>query len=292
MPQLDQLGPRNTRTAEPVVAFRVTVSSADEDRASGILWDCETRGIEIRPAAEPDAVDLFAYFESRPGLADRLAAALGALTALRIEPSEIPDVDWVAHVRDGFRPVTAGGFRILPVWRASPGPTDPCVLIVDPGRAFGTGGHETTRLCLASLQALAGRGRLGRVLDLGAGSGILAIAALRLGAEHATALDLDPDALASAAHHARLNAVRPSLLCGNGGRPFRPASFDAIVANLTAPLLCARQAEILALLRPGGTLILSGFLVEDVPRVREAYSPLGPARAATDGEWAALVVSG
>jgi ribosomal protein L11 methyltransferase len=273
-----------------VVAFRVTVPFAEEDRASGILWDCETRGIEVREAIPPGSVELIAYFESAAGLAERLVAALDRLPVARVEPTVVPDVDWVAHVREAFRPLSVGAFRILPAWQVSTGPSDSQVLIVDPGRAFGTGGHETTRLCLEALQTLASRRPLGRVLDLGAGSAILAIAALRLGARHAVALDNDPEALVSAGHHARLNAVSPSLVLADGGRALRPASFDTIVANVSAPLLSSRRTELLALTRPGGALILSGFLAEDLPALREAFASAGPAREALDGEWAALVV--
>jgi ribosomal protein L11 methyltransferase len=273
-----------------VVAFRVTVPFAEEERASGILWDCQTRGIEVREAIPAGCVELIAYFDSRAGLAERLAAALDSLPAARVEPTAVAEVDWVAHVREAFRPLSVGAFRIVPAWQVPAGPPGSQVLIVDPGRAFGTGGHETTRLCLEALQTLARRRPLGRVLDLGAGSAILAIAALRLGARHAVALDNDPEALVSAADHARLNAVSPSLLLADGGRALRPAVFNTIVANISAPLLLSRRDEILALARPGGALILSGFLAEDVPAMREAFASSGPAREAVDGEWAALVM--
>jgi ribosomal protein L11 methyltransferase len=244
----------------------------------------------VREALQTGSVELIAYFDSDARLAERLAAALDNLPAARVEPTPIPEVDWVAHVRESFRPLRVGAFRILPVWQAPSGPPASQMLVVDPGRAFGTGAHETTRLCLEALQTLAQHRPLGRVLDLGAGSAILAIAALRLGARHAIALDNDSEALVSAAHHARLNAVSPSLLLADGGRALRQASFDTIVANISAPLLSARRAEILALIRPGGALILSGFLGEDLPALREAFASGGSAREAVDGEWAALVI--
>jgi ribosomal protein L11 methyltransferase len=270
----------------------VSVPASDEDRATGVLWEAGTSGIEVRVAVRPGFVELVAYFEDRPDLRERLDEALADAAGTRAEPVDVPEVDWVAHVRSAFRPVCAGGFWILPVWQDPPPAPGPRTLIVDPGRAFGTGGHETTRLCLDALQALAARAPLGRVLDLGAGSGILAIAALRLGAQRATAIDLDPEALASAAHHARLNGVGPDLLLGDGASPFRAAAFDTIVANVSAPLLWSRSRELVALLRPAGALVLSGFLREDVPRLCDAYSFAGPARAASEGEWAALVVRG
>jgi ribosomal protein L11 methyltransferase len=273
-----------------VVAFRVTVPAADEDRATGLLWDCETRGIEVRDAPRAGVVELIAYFDSRTGLPEQLAAALRSVPRARIEPAPVPEVDWVAHVRASFRPLRVGSFSILPVWHEPAPAPGPRTLIVDPGRAFGTGTHETTRLCLLALQALTERTGLGRVLDLGTGSGILAIAALRLGASHAIALDDDPEALASAAQHSRLNGVRPSLVRADGGRGLRPAAFDTIVANVSAPLLTARRDEIQALLKSGGALILSGFLQDDLSALRDAYMAGGTVRDSVDGEWAALTI--
>jgi hypothetical protein len=88
----------------------VTVPAAEEDRASGALWDCGTRGIEVKEAPQAGAVELIAYFDSRAGLAQQLAATLGV--AARIEPTPVPEVDWVAHVRDSFQPLSVGAFRI------------------------------------------------------------------------------------------------------------------------------------------------------------------------------------
>ena len=108
---------------------------------------------------------LLAYF---PGPAD-VAEALRALPSARLEPIAVPDVDWVASFREGFRAFDVGGFRVVPAWE--PAPAGARVLRVDPARAFGTGTHETTRLCLLALEGLAAERPLGRVLDLGAGTG-------------------------------------------------------------------------------------------------------------------------
>jgi ribosomal protein L11 methyltransferase len=162
--------------------------------------------------------------------------------------------------------------------------------VVDPGRAFGTGTHETTRLCLAAIEALSEAGPLGRVLDVGTGTGLLALAAARKGAGGVVGVDNDPEAIGSAAQHARLNAVELRLVQGDGARPFAAHSFDLVVANLTAPLLLAQSEALAAVVRPGGTVVLSGLLVEDVGQVQAAYRPLGAVTTATDGEWASLRV--
>lgn len=292
----------------------VTVPEADEDQAVAALWDAGTAGVEVRPAPG-GRVRLVAYFEDDP--AGVLLEAGGLLPeSATIEPIEVEEVDWVARVREGFHSFRAGRFMVAPTWELAHPPA-PDVLAVDPGRAFGTGTHETTRLCLAALERLAARRPLGRTLDLGAGTGFLSVAAVRLGASFACASDIDPEATSSSRHHARLNAAPLHVVRADGGRGFRAGSFDVVLANLMALLLVDRAAEILALVAPGGALVLSGLLVEDVPLVRDAFAARGlrawapgdeteappPSREAqtaggavsatetvtVQGEWAALV---
>ncbi len=101
--------------------------------------------------------------------------------------------------------------------------------------------------------------------------------------------DIDPEATSASRHHATLNDVRLSVVRADGGRGFRPGSFDLVLANLMALLLVDRSAEIRALLAPGGALVLSGLLVEDVVHVRDAFAACGAPLELRDGEWAALV---
>jgi ribosomal protein L11 methyltransferase len=243
-------------------------------------------------ATPEGGVALLAYFHDRPGLVAELRDSLAPFGA-SVEPAEIPQVDWVARFREGFRPQRAGRFLIVPEWRrADPdADSDAVCLRVDPGRAFGTGTHETTRLCLAALERLARAGRLGRVLDLGSGTGILGVAAARLGAGPVVAADIDPDATAASRRHAHLNGVVLHCVLGDGGRPLRAGAFDLVLANLTAPLLHERRHEILGLRSPAGRLVLSGFLEEDVASLRADYAPAGPLALLEDGEWAALLSS-
>ena len=262
-------------------AFRVLVPAADEDAATATLWDNGTVGLEVRPAA--CGLELLAYFADSVELVT-LQAALPQAT---VEATAVPEVDWVKRFREGFRPFQAGRFLIAPAWEA--GRTSADLLAVDPGRAFGTGTHETTRLCLAALEELAAGRSLGRTLDLGAGTGLLAIAAWHLGASPVVASDLDPEATASAVHHARLNGAPLRVVRADGGRGFRATSFDLVLANLMALLLVDRAAEIRSLLAPGAALVLSGLLREDVAFVREAFTSCGTPRERRLGEWAALV---
>jgi ribosomal protein L11 methyltransferase len=270
-------------------AFCVTVAESDEDQAVAALWEAGTAGIEVKPALG-GRLRLLAYFADDSSAPSSAVLPAGAT----VEAAEVEDVDWVARFREGFHAFHAGRFLVAPAWSAAVS-TD--TLIVDPGRAFGTGTHETTRLCLAALEDLATRRRLGRTLDLGAGTGLLAIAAVRLGASFVCASDLDREANDTSRHHARLNGVRLAVVRADGGRGFRGGSFDLVLANLMALLLVDRAAEIRALLAPGGALVLSGLLLEDVPFVRDAFEACadaerpgcGQPRVIVEGEWAALV---
>jgi len=200
----------------------------------------------------------------------------------------VPEVDWVARQRMDFLPLRVDRFRIAPSWEPPADAAD--LLVVDPGRAFGTGAHETTRLCLTLLQSVAETRPLGRIVDVGAGTGLLAVAASRLGARVAVALDLDPEAIESARVHAGLNRVPVRILRGDGGRALRPGRFDVVLANLTTPLLLERAHELAALRAPRGLLLLSGVLVEDLPELRDAYRSLGAWEERVDGGWAAALV--
>lgn len=271
-----------------VVAFRVTCPAATEDEVVTLLWERGTLGLE-QLGETGNASTLIAYFPAAPG-ADGMLEAVRSLPGVRAELANLSPVDWVARFRAGFRAFAAGGFRIVPVWEANANPFTPRTLIVDPGQAFGTGTHESTRLCLAALERLAAGPGLGRVLDIGTGSGLLAIAALRLGATAAFGVDTDLEALHSAARHAQLNQVSISLLAGDAGRPLRGGGFDTVLANLTAPMLIEKTAELDGLRSARGRLVLSGLLAVDVPELRDAYSSLGPLEESYDGEWAALVV--
>ena len=264
-----------------MLALIVTVPTEEEDAATFALWEAGTTGIEVRSA--PGAVELHAYFTEAPSEEALRALPSGA----RVAPAEVPQVDWLAHFRAGFRSFRVGGFLVVPRWETAPDADD--VILVDPGRAFGTGTHETTRLCLVALEDLAHRRPLGRCLDLGCGTGLLAIAAARKGASPVTASDLDPEATLSAVVHSRLNHVALSVVRADGARAFRRRSFDLVLANLTAPLLVERAQEIRSLLAPAGSLVLSGFLVDDEPPVARAYASLGRPEARADGEWRALV---
>ena len=154
--------------------FEIVVPSAYEDDASVVLWEQATVGVQVetRPG---DLVALTASFPDDPAIAAALGAALADVPGATVRALALPDVDWVARFREDFRAFDASGFTIAPEWDGRRPDRD--TIVVDPGRAFGTGTHETTRLCLAFLTDEAERRAIPRVIDVGAGTGILAVAA-------------------------------------------------------------------------------------------------------------------
>jgi len=273
---------------EEFSAFRVTVPAADEDLAAALLWEAGTMGVQVT-AAGGDAV-LLAYFSRGAATAESILVALDSLPVARIEDAAVPEVDWVARFRESFRPFHAGSFHIVPAWAAD-GPGEGRRLIVDPGQAFGTGTHESTRLSLAALETLCAARLPRRVLDVGTGSGVLAIAARLLGASTAVGIEIDADALPAARDHAALNGVAVHLVRGDGARGVRPGAFDLVLANIAAPLLIDRARELAQACRPGGDLVLAGVLRDDVAAVRGAFAAFASSiDVRTDGEWAALVL--
>jgi ribosomal protein L11 methyltransferase len=271
-----------------VIAFELTVPATAEDAATLLLWEHGTAGVELRAGARDQTV-LLAYFEPATGLEGRLRDAVSAVPGARLAAAEVPAVDWLARYREGFTSFRAGGFLIAPCWNVPRAPVEP-VLIVDPGQAFGTGTHESTRLCLDALRDLCGVRPPVSVLDVGTGSGILAVAAGLRGAPDITALDVDAEALRCARRHAALNGVDLRLVQADGAGSVRPGAFDLVLANISAPLLRERRDEIVAARAPTGTLVLSGFLAEDAGALADAYAGAGRIEPRHDGEWTALVV--
>lgn len=177
----------------------------------------------------------------------------------------LAEADWSRSWRRHVEPRRFGDLTVAPS-RAAEGLAG-TVLRIDPGGAFGTGGHPTTRLCLAWLASLPVAGR--SVLDFGCGSGILAIAASLLGARSVTAVDRDPEALAVASRNAARNGVSLDLA---GSEPFAPGQrFDLVVANIVAGTLVDEAPRLRASIAPGGRLALCGLLPEQVAEVAAAY---------------------
>ena len=200
-----------------------------------------------------------------------------------LEARVVHEADW-ANAWKSYFPVLRVGKRVVirPTWRRHRRLPGDVVLALDPGMAFGTGLHPTTRLCLAALESLADRGALGgaRVLDVGSGSGILSIAAARLGAASVLAVDVDPIAVEATTANARRNRLVRRIRAREGSSPSGEGPFDVVLANLIASLLVRLADGLVEDLRPGGTLLASGIFANREAEVVEAFEARGLAVAA------------
>ena len=212
-----------------------------------------------------------ALFNARFDAARAVAAAFeacGLAPVPEFEVRRIEDADWVALTQKQFEPIRAGErLWIVPTWYELPDPTAVNV-ILDPGAAFGTGSHPTTRLCLAWIETHVRPGD--EVLDYGCGSGILAIAALKLGAGAAVAVDIDPLALEAARYNASQNRVTLTVL---DARQAPQGAARITVANILANPLRMLAPVIATHTRPGGLIALSGILAGQADEVIAAYAP-------------------
>jgi ribosomal protein L11 methyltransferase len=224
-----------------------------------------------------------AYFADRPDVA-ALAALLADAVGPPIPPLEVEDVpnlNWVAISQAALPPVGAGRFTVHGSHDRGRIPHGPNALLIDAGEAFGTAHHATTQGCLLAIDRLTRRRHFRRVLDLGCGSGVLAIAAARaLPRAQILATDNDPEAIAVAAANAKANGVgqRIAFACARGlAHPWlrHAAPFDLVVANILAAPLCALAPELSKALRPGGTVVLSGLLNPEAAEVVASYLAQG-----------------
>ncbi|NTW99455.1 MAG: 50S ribosomal protein L11 methyltransferase [Geobacteraceae bacterium] len=203
--------------------------------------------------------------------------------------------DWSSSWKVHFKPLRVGKhLLIVPTWEEAAQLPGDLVLRIDPGMAFGTGGHETTRLCLELLEQVMEKSYLASapsLLDLGTGSGILAMAASLLGAGRVLALDIDPDAVVVARENLVLNQLAEQIECGTTPLESLTEHFDIILANILAEELVRLAPFLAAQLQPGGSLILSGILAEKEPLVRQGFASQSLKYCQTDtaGEWVAML---
>ena len=215
---------------------------------------------------------------------DRARGDLGHLQAFGLRPigeletRVVQEEDWADAWKTHF-PVLRVGRRLVirPTWRDHEAAPGDVVLALDPGMAFGTGLHPTTRLCLAALEDLADERRVrgARVLDVGSGSGILSVAAGLLGARSVVAVDTDPIAAESTAANAGLNKLDDVIVARRGSVPVADPPFDVVLANLIASLLVDLAAELRQSVAPGGRLIASGIFIDREAEVAGAFEDAG-----------------
>ena len=275
----------------------IDVTPDAEEAASVLLFDKGSNGIVTLEEREI-YVRLGAYFESGTNAADiklALEAAfdrIGQRDALReFAISHVPEQDWMQKWKEGFEAVEVGERLIVaPSWKLPEDARGRIVIQIDPGMAFGTGTHETTRLCLEAIER---HWRGGSFLDVGTGTGILAIAAaLLVPGSKIVAIDVDPQAIEVARENASINNVS-DLVELHEAQPsqFAGRDFDVVVANLTAEVIVDLMPDLAACLSTNGLLILSGILselAEDLQRSLRA-SGFEVKERRDSGEWSALI---
>jgi len=304
------------------ILITLSIPIKEQDLVSSVLFDLGTLGV-VTLAENADSFELGAYFEDNAAyesLIDDLNNTLKDLmpeAEINVRVSKIENQDWMQKWKEGFEPTEAGEkFLIAPSWKIAEiesaigaydnrgGEIQPnsnrstartvngrILIQIDPGMAFGTGTHETTRLCLEEIERYWDGGKL---LDVGTGTGILSIAAglLRPGST-VIGIDVDPLAVEVARENLAINFAAPSTIEILEGQPedFGNDRFDVVVANLTAEVIIQLLPDLLACLAPAGHLILSGILTELEPSVVRALSEsrLAVIERRQAGEWAAVV---
>ncbi len=277
----------------PYHEFTIRISDAFRDplirqlSENGCLGMSETDGslVAYFPSTlDPDTI------KNDLALLQALLEKAGHHNELTYDYDLIPDKDWNETWKKGFQPVDAGRrFTILPPWEQHK--KDRINLVIDPGMAFGTGHHETTRSCLVLMENYALKTSVRNFLDLGTGTGILAIAARKLGYRHVIGIDTDILAINAARGNIIINNV-PDIEIREGSLDELHETFDVIAANLISGVLVMLAPELFPRMDPGGIAILSGILTGQEDEVIEAMEQAGLQLQETyrDGKWVSLVV--
>jgi ribosomal protein L11 methyltransferase len=237
--------------------------------------------------------------EAAPAAVDATERALWHLQAFglrqvgELRVRSVEDADWLERWKDGYAPQRIGRVVVVPSWLDEPLAPGEVAIRLDPGMAFGTGLHPTTRACLTLLQRMGPMPR--RVLDVGSGSGILALAALRLGAGQVDCLDTDAEAVRATLANAEANGLADRAAATQGTLPATAADdpYPLVLANLVAAVLIELAPRLAAHLAPGGTLLTSGIIEGRADEVISALEEAGLAieERLHDGEWVSLRVT-
>ena len=269
-------------------AVVLVVHEDEVDEVSGLVWDLGVSGVEELALAN-GSIELRIGCEAT--LAELVVKTLSdrwAVTAESVAADTGLDA-WREHAQ-----VWRAGSNIVivPPWLDAPPDVtaDDLVLLIDPGHAFGSASHETTRLCLEAVAEFVTPGAV--VADIGCGSGILAIAAVRLGAREAIATDISPDAIIATIENARRNDVADVVDVSTATiDELDNSTYDLVLANIGAATLCSMAQGLIQITKPGGMLVLSGLLADQTETVAAALSQAGAVvdDVREDGEWRALV---
>lgn len=267
----------------PWLALTLEVDAAAAEAMSEALLEAGAQSVAVEGVDQPCST-LHALLDPAQDPASLIVAAVRLAKFARAPEyavSHVADEDWVRKTQAQFEPVLIGArLWIGPSWHRPP--SDRISVCVDPGLAFGTGTHATTRLMLQYLEGCVRAGE--RVLDYGCGSGILAIAAAKLGAAHVDAVDIDPQAVRTAAANAHTNGARVNAILPEA---LRGAPYDLVLANILAQPLIVLAPLLAARVAPRGRLALAGILESQAADVAAAYAPwFDMASVAKEQGWA------
>ena len=284
-------------TDDPVQIIARGPRAVAEDAAGAIDADPLLEGATYSILEEDEDHDVWRIdaYPTDPQEAERLREALVAHTGLAVSVEVLADADWLAMALSGLPPVRAGRFFVYGAHDLGRRPANAVNLRIEAGAAFGTGHHGTTVGCLYAYDALLKRRRFPKVLDVGAGTGVLAIAAARTGSRLALGTDIDRVSVRIGRENARLNQVRARFVHASGlAHPAVQAAapYDLVFANILARPLVWLASDIGAALKPGGLAILSGLLRSQERFVRAAYLSRGfrVQRRYHRDAWATLVL--
>lgn len=251
---------------------------------------------DYSPTAAEERGSTLRIFFGSPETRDRAADALSPrFVVIRVD---VDDEDWARRSQPDLLPITVGRIVVhpgppalptRPAPPALPAPLNRIDLVIPPSMGFGTGHHATTRLCLAALQKLDLHGK--SVLDVGTGAGLLAIASVKLGAAHAVGTDDDSDAIQAARENLEFNGVTDvELVVSDLMRHPLPAA-DVVVANLTGALVVRAASRLVAAVKPGGVLIVSGVLATERDDIRRAFANQRFVEDVQEDEWLGFTIS-
>jgi len=298
----------NQQSPEPPAAWleiRLSAPAPVAEAAADFLTSLTGSGvILVEPEDGPGPVIVRAFLPVGPelpaqrGLVERYTAHLaeaGDPEQVSLRFVDLPAEDWGGAWKKYFHPrLVSQRLIVAPPWEKAQPQGDQVALTIDPGQAFGTGQHQSTQLVLRHLERLADKGRLpAQVLDVGCGSGILGLAALRFEARRVVGIDLAPEAIAASQANAALNGLEQGL--ETSLTPLHEISerFPLVLANIIALELTALAPDLAAHVAPNGQLVLSGLLVEQIPLVRDAFIAQGLSLLEQDSlaGWACLVLA-
>jgi ribosomal protein L11 methyltransferase len=284
-------------TADAVQIIARGPRAEAEGAAAALDGDPRLEAITYSIIEEDEARDVWRIdaFPAAPADAAALRAKLADFPRLVTVTRKLADADWLAMALSGLPPVRAGRFFVFGAHDAGRAPANAVKLRIEAGAAFGTGHHGTTVGCLAAYDALLKRRRFAKVLDVGAGTGVLAIAAARTGSRLTVGTDIDPASVRIAGENAKVNRAKSRFVRADGLAHRAVASgapYDLVFANILARPLVALAQPIRLALKPGGTAILSGLLHGQARYVLAAYLARGfrLERRIRRDAWATLVL--